>query len=73
MHLATDELLVELNEMDLSREKISDFANCLRMGNAVKFARYIPPAFENEKCFSEIKEMITAIHNIANKTPEDGI
>jgi len=73
MHLTTDELLVELNEMDLSREKISAFANCLKMGNAVKFAKYTPPVFENEKCFSETKEMIKAIHNIAPKTPEDGI
>ena len=73
MHLITDELLIELNEMDLSREKISDFANCLKMGNAVKFARYIPPVFENEKCFLETKEMIKSIHNIAPKTPEDGI
>jgi len=73
MHLTTDELLVELNEIDLSREKISAFANCLKMGNAVKFARYIPPVFENEKCFLETKEMIKAIHNIAPKTPENGI
>ncbi len=73
MHLTTDELLVELNEMDLSREKISAFANCLKMGNAIKFAKYTPPVFENEKCFSETKEMIKAIQNIAPKTPEDGI
>ena len=73
MYLTTDELLIELNEMDLSREKISDFANSLKMGNAVKFAKYIPPVFENEKCFSEIKEMIKAIHNIVTKPPEDGI
>ncbi len=73
MHLTTDELLIELNELDLSKEKISGFANCLRLGNAVKFARYIPPEYENQKCFSETKEMITDINNIENKKPSDGI
>jgi len=73
MHLTTDELLIELNELDLPKEKIFDFANCLRMGNAAKFARYVPPDYENQKSFSEIQEMITNINNIENKKPEDGI
>ena len=73
LHLTTDELLIEVNGFDLTKDKIADFANCLRMGNAVKFAQYIPPAFEDEKCFSEIKEMITAINNIVNKIPENDL
>ena len=73
MHLTTDELLIELNELELSKEKIAAFASCLRMGNAVKFARYVPPEYENQKCFSETKEMITNINNIENKKPENGI
>ena len=73
LHLTTDELLIELNGFDLSKEQISNFANCLRMGNVVKFAKYIPPAFENEKCFSQTKEMIIAINNIVNKKPEDDL
>jgi len=73
MHLTTDELLMELNELDLSKEEIANFANSLRMGNAVKFAQYVPPAYENEKCFSQTKEMIIAIHNIVNKKPGDDI
>jgi len=73
LHLTTDELLVELKGFDLSKEQISNFAASLRMGNAVKFAQYIPPAFENEKSFLQTKEMITSINNIVNKKPEDGI
>jgi hypothetical protein len=73
LHLTTDELLIELNGFDLSKEQISNFAGSLRLGNAVKFAQYIPPAYENEKAFSQTKEMITAINNIVNKKPEDGI
>ena len=73
LHLTTDELLIELKGFDLSKEQISNFAGSLRLGNAVKFAQYIPPAYENEKAFSQTKEMITAINNIVNKKPEDGI
>lgn len=73
LHLTSDELLIELSGFDLAKEHITGFANSLRMGNAVKFAQYVPPAFENEKCFSQTKEMITAINNIVNKKPEDDI
>ncbi|MEO8720481.1 MAG: DUF4381 family protein [Ginsengibacter sp.] len=72
-HLTADELLIKLDELDLSKELTTGFANCLRMGNVVKFAQYIPPAYENEKCFSQTKEMITAINQIANKKSDDGI
>lgn len=73
MYLTTDELLIELNSFDLSKDLVAGFANSLRMGNAVKFAQYVPPAYENEKCFSQTKEMITAINNIVNKKPENDL
>lgn len=73
MHLTTDELLMELGQLDLSKEKIANFASCLTMGNIVKFARYVPPDYENQKCFSETKEMITHINNIENEKKTDGV
>jgi hypothetical protein len=73
LHLTTDEILMELSAFDLSKDQISAFANCLRMGNAVKFAQYVPPAYENEKCFSQTKEMITAIHNTMFKKSQNDI
>lgn len=73
MHLTTDELLMELGQLDLSKEKIANFASCLTMGNIVKFARYVPPDYENQKCFSETKEMITNINNIENEKKTDGV
>ena len=69
LHLTSDEILMELGVYDLSREQITEFANCLSMGNVVKFAQYIPPAYENEKCLTQTKEMITTINNLLNKTP----
>ncbi|HUZ59569.1 MAG TPA: hypothetical protein VMU83_12380 [Hanamia sp.] len=73
MYLTTDELLMELGNLDVPKEQIAGFANSLRMENAVKFAKYIPPAYENEKCFSQTKEMITNIHKIVNKKPENDL
>ena len=71
MHLTVDEVLIELRGLDISKQQISEFANALRMSNVVKFAKYIPSAYENEKAFSQTKEMITAINNI--KKPENGV
>ncbi len=73
MHLTADELLMKLNEFDLPKEQVNQFASCLRMGNAVKFAQYIPPNFENEKCFSQVKEIIIAANTISNKKPENDL
>ena len=73
LHLTSDEILIELSDYDLPKQLVTEFANCLRMGNAVKFAQYIPPAYENEKCFSQTKEIITAINNIVNKKPESDL
>ncbi|MEP6628022.1 MAG: hypothetical protein ABJA32_08570 [Ginsengibacter sp.] len=73
LHLTSDELLMELNEFDLPKEQITDFANCLRMGNAVKFAQFIPPSYENEKCLSQTRNMINSINQMFNKKPESDI
>ncbi|MEO5648526.1 MAG: hypothetical protein ABIR03_01230 [Ginsengibacter sp.] len=73
LHLTSDEILMELSDYELPKSMITEFANCLRMGNAVKFAQYIPPAYENEKCFSQTKEIITAINNFIIKKPESDL
>lgn len=73
LHLTTDEILIELYELDLPKNEIAIFANCLRMGNAVKFAQYIPPTYENEKCFSEVKNMIISINNQTTKKAESDL
>lgn len=73
MYLTSDEILFELNGFNLPKEQITDFANCLRMGNAAKFAQYIPPVYENEKCFSQIKEMIISVNNLTNKKTENDL
>ncbi len=72
MHLTSDEILMDLNEYNLSKEQIAAFANLLRMSNAVKFAKYIPDQGESEKCLQQTKEMINEINkNPIAKTESD--
>lgn len=73
MHLTSDEMLPGLDEYNLSKEKFSAFANCLRMSNAVKFAKYIPPQNESEKCMEQIKTMITEINTKPDTKTESAI
>jgi hypothetical protein len=64
---------MDINEYGLTKEQISAFANCLRMSNAVKFAKYIPPQNESESCFKQTREIITQINSNLNKKPESDI
>ncbi len=66
MHLTSDEMLMELNEFGLGKEQVAAFANCLRMSNAVKFAKYIPPQSESEKCLQQTKDMINEVNQTLN-------
>jgi hypothetical protein len=73
MQLTSDEILMDLDDYGLNKESLSAFANCLRMSNAVKFAKYIPPENESEKCLDQTRELIKEIQNNLNKKPESAI
>ncbi|KAA9041727.1 protein BatD [Ginsengibacter hankyongi] len=73
MHLTSDEMLMDLDEYNLGKEKLTAFANCLRMSSAVKFAKYIPANYESEKCLQEIKDTITEINNKLNTKTESAV
>lgn len=73
MHLTSDEMLMELNEYNLGKKQLFGFANCIRMGNAVKFAKYIPGQHESEKCLQQTREMITEVNKIFNAKTESVI
>ncbi len=57
----TGELLIRITEANMSQEDISTLAMALRCNDAVKFAKYIPPAAESEYCKSKLKEIIDSI------------
>lgn len=73
LHLTTDEILVDLKGYDLPQDQLTAFAAALRMGNAVKFAQYIPPAFENDNSFNSIKEIIVSLNSVELKRKERDI
>lgn len=73
MNLTTDELLLDLQKYPITRERLSTFAECLRMGNAVKFAKYIPPLNENQNCLEQTREMIEQLHSLEGKNTEDDL
>jgi hypothetical protein len=73
MHLTSDEMLMELNEYNLDKEQLSSFANCIRMSNAVKFAKYIPAQYESETCLQQTRDMITGINKSINTKTESDI
>ena len=66
-HLTTDEIIKKLDDYHFSETQITGYADSLQMSNAVKFAKYIPPAEEDERCFVEIKNMVTEIHKLSNQ------
>lgn len=70
MNLMTEELLLELQKYPISREVLSELGGCLKMGNAVKFAKYTPPLYENEKCLDKTKEMIEKLHALEGKSAD---
>jgi hypothetical protein len=72
MHLTTDELLIEIAPMEVQKQSVVSLANSLRMGNAVKFARFIPSTTESENCKNVIRETITEINSFMDKpVPND--
>lgn len=73
LNLTSDEILMELDEYNPGKEQLFAFANCLRMSNAVKFAKYLPPQSESEKCLEQTKEMITEINKNLHKKAESDI
>ena len=52
----TSDILLSLNDID--KVKLSQLAAALRCGDAVKFAKYIPPKEENLNCLSSVKNII---------------
>lgn len=73
LHLTSDEILLEVNEYGLDKDQLAGFANFLRMGSAVKFAKFIPSQYESEKCLEQAKEVIKQINNYFNRKTESAI
>ncbi len=60
----TGELVVQLKGLGLGREEFDELAQALRLGDFVKFARFVPGATENENAFETIKRSIERIEQL---------
>jgi hypothetical protein len=58
-NLTTDEILIRVNDISISKKNIVLIANSLRMSDAVKFAKYIPDMPAGEAVFLDIKNVIS--------------
>ncbi len=62
MNKTTGDVLVHLTANNLPKDNIAATATDLGMGDALKFAKYIPEAAESNDCFTKIKATINYIN-----------
>ena len=62
MEKTSEELILSLSSMSMNREDFSKLASTLRMGDFVKFAKYVPGPFENEHNLEVIRSAILFIN-----------
>jgi len=58
MNTTTSDILIKLKQVDPGPELLSHAGEALRMGDAVKFAKYVPPSGENERSLIQVKGLI---------------
>ncbi|MEP6614984.1 MAG: hypothetical protein ABJA57_00325 [Ginsengibacter sp.] len=61
LHLTSDEVLMHLDSLKITKDIISVAANNLRMGDAVKFAKFIPPGEESNQALMNSNTVIEKI------------
>ena len=62
--LTTTELMLALARNDTPEDVISFISEALNTGDATKFARYLPPAYENDKCREFVSNAIVRIEKM---------
>ncbi|MDZ4793576.1 MAG: LPXTG cell wall anchor domain-containing protein [Bacteroidota bacterium] len=65
----TDDLVVQLKNLELPKEQFDTLSQSLRLSDFVKFAKYIPGNEDDGNCFNEIKKAIMVIDKTEAKTP----
>lgn len=68
----TDDLVVQLKNLSMDTQQFSTLSQSLRMGDFVKFAKYIPGGEDDKNCFQEIKNAIMTIEKSETNSPSPG-
>ncbi len=66
LNRTTGDLLLKFREQDVSAAVIASIAAALRTGDAVKFAKYLPPANESDNCLELVKNGIEKLNSNSN-------
>jgi LPXTG-motif cell wall-anchored protein len=61
----TDDLVIQLNALHLPKDVSDHLAQALRLGDFVKFAKYIPAETDNRKAMEDIRQAIETIEKQA--------
>ncbi|MEO6406270.1 MAG: hypothetical protein ABIY51_13085 [Ferruginibacter sp.] len=69
LHFTTTDMLINMKSNSFSAETISLIAEVLRRADVVKFAKYLPPVYENENSLQQEKAVIDTMEkNYSSKT-----
>lgn len=60
----TDDLVLQLKELGLPKEKFDKLSQSLRLSDFVKFAKYIPNEDDDKNCLNNISESIKLIEQL---------
>lgn len=67
MNKTTGDVLLHLTDNNLPKDTITATAEALRMGDAVKFAKYLPAETESNDCLQKIKAVINFINTASTQ------
>jgi hypothetical protein len=65
----TDDLVIQLKSLNLSKEQFDKLSQSLRLSDFVKFAKYIPGKEDDSNSFNEIRNAIITIEKTEAKDP----
>ncbi len=63
----TDDLVLQLKDLDLPKDQFDKLAQALRLSDFVKFAKFVPSPGDDMNAFEEIKKTITTIEKTETK------
>jgi LPXTG-motif cell wall-anchored protein len=63
----TDDLVVQLKDLDIEKIQYDKLVQSLRLGDFVKFAKYSPTSEDDSSCFNEISQTINNIEKTEYK------
>jgi len=68
----TDDLVIQLKGLGLEKEQFDKLSQALRLGDFVKFAKYLPAEEDDQRSFQEIRNAIITIEKMEAKVLPPG-